>query len=138
MKWNLLLIFILIISFTIFYYEYSFRCDEIINLAYVYIFSGTQCSVHREGLLSIRILSYPKCSKKWKWYSNTFVCLILIDKNTKKKIIHQVPYKFYLFVNRRSYLYVYKIKENIHYQDWIIYFLSNWKCFILLFEVELQ
>ena len=60
MKWNLLLIFILIISFTIFYYEYSFRCDEIINLAYVYIFSGTQCSVHREGLLSIRILSYPK------------------------------------------------------------------------------
>jgi hypothetical protein len=56
----LLLIFILIISFTIFYYEHSFRCDEIINLAYVYIYPGTQCSVHREGLLLNRILSYPK------------------------------------------------------------------------------
>jgi hypothetical protein len=31
-----------------------------INLVYVYIFLGTQCNIHREGLLSNRIHSYPQ------------------------------------------------------------------------------
>ncbi|MGZ5551901.1 MAG: hypothetical protein ACXWE7_14055, partial [Nitrososphaeraceae archaeon] len=37
---------------------------------------------------------------------NTFVSLIIMDKNTEK-IIHQVPYKFYLFADM-SYPYVFK------------------------------
>ena len=37
---------------------------------------------------------------------NTFVSLIIMDKNTKK-IIHQIPYKFYLFADM-SYPYVFK------------------------------
>jgi hypothetical protein len=38
--------------------------------------------------------------------SNTFVSLIIMDKNTQK-IVHQVPYKFYLFADM-SYPYVFK------------------------------
>jgi len=37
---------------------------------------------------------------------NTFVSLIIMDKNTQK-IVHQVPYKFYLFADM-SYPYVFK------------------------------
>jgi hypothetical protein len=115
-----LLLFVLLISFTIFSYEYSFRGDEIINLAYAHIFPGTPNAVfiEKDGY-QIGFLPYPKNPKvnddtllnlnvqeNGNDVGNTFVSLIIMDKNTNK-IVHQVPYKFYSFADM-SYPYVFK------------------------------
>ena len=101
-----LLLFVLLISFTIFSYEHSFRGDEIINLAYAHIFPGTPNAVfiEKDGY-QIGFLPYPK-NPKINDVGNTFVSLIIMDKNTNK-IVHQVPYKFYSFADM-SYPYVFK------------------------------
>ena len=120
-KKYLLLLLVLIISFTIFSYEYSFRGDEIINLAYAHIFPGTPNAVfiEKDGY-QIGFLPYPKNPKvndddtllnlnvqeNGNDVGNTFVSLIIMDKNTNK-IVHQVPYKFYSFADM-SYPYVFK------------------------------
>ena len=116
-----LLLFVVIISFTIFYYEHSFRTDETLNLAYAHIFPGTPNAVfiEKDGY-QIGFLPYPKnpkvnddstllnlnVQKNGNDVGNTFVSLIIMDMNTQK-IIHQVPYKFYLFADM-SYPYVFK------------------------------
>ena len=116
-----LLLFILLISFTIFSYEHSFRGDEIINLAYAHIFPGTPNAVfiEKDGY-QIGFLPYPKNPKvndddtllnlnvqeNGNDVGNTFVSLIIMDKNSNK-IVHQVPYKFYSFADM-SYPYVFK------------------------------
>ena len=116
-----LLLFVLLISFTIFSYEHSFRGDEIINLAYAHIFPGTPNAVfiEKDGF-QIGFLPYPKNPKvndddtllnlnvqeDGNDVGNTFVSLIIMDKNTNK-IVHQVPYKFYSFADM-SYPYVFK------------------------------
>ncbi len=116
-----LLLFVLLISFTIFSYEHSFRSDEIINLAYAHIFPGTPNAVfiEKDGY-QIGFLPYPKNPKvnddatllnlnvqeNGNDVGNTFVSLIIMDKNTNK-IVHQVPYKFYSFADM-SYPYVFK------------------------------
>ena len=112
-KMHFLLLFVLIISFTIFCYEYPFLGDQILNLAYAHIFPGTPNSVfiEKDGY-QIGFLPYPKnpkvnedntllnlnVQKNGNDVDNTFVSLIIMDKNTKK-IVHQVPYKFYLFTD---------------------------------------
>ena len=116
-----LLLFVLLISFTIFSYQHSFRGDEIINLAYAHIFPGTPNAVfiEQDGY-QIGFLPYPKNPKvndddtllnlnvqeNGNDVGNTFVSLIIMDKNTNK-IVHQVPYKFYSFADM-SYPYVFK------------------------------
>ncbi len=116
-----LLLFVVIISFTIFYYEHSFRTDETLNLAYAHIFPGTPNAVfiEKDGY-QIGFLPYPKnpkvnddstllnlnVQKNGNDVGNTFVSLIIMDMNTQK-IVHQVPYKFYLFADM-SYPYVFK------------------------------
>ena len=59
-----LLLFVLLISFTIFSYEHSFRGDKIINLAYAHIFPGTPNAVfiEKDGY-QIGFLPYPKNPK---------------------------------------------------------------------------
>lgn len=120
-KTPFLLFFVLIISFTIFYYVHSFSGDEILNLAYAHIFPGTPNAVfiEKDGY-QIGFLPYPKnpkvndyntllnlnVQKNGNDVGNTFVSLIIMDKNTEK-IVHQVPYKFYLFADM-SYPYVFK------------------------------
>jgi hypothetical protein len=115
-----LLLFVLIISFTIFYYEYSFSY-ETLNLTYAHIFPGTPNAVfiEKDGY-QIGFLPYPKnpkvnddstllnlnVQKNGNDVGNTFVSLIIMDMNTQK-IVHQVPYKFYLFADM-SYPYVFK------------------------------
>ena len=115
-----LLLFVLIISFTIFYYEYSFSY-ETLNLAYAHIFPGTPNAVfiEKDGY-QIGFLPYSKnpkvnddstllnlnVQKNGNDVGNTFVSLIIMDMNTQK-IVHQVPYKFYLFADM-SYPYVFK------------------------------
>ena len=116
-----LLLFVLLISFTIFSYEHSFRGDKIINLAYAHIFPGTPNAVfiEKDGY-QIGFLPYPKNPKvndddtllnlnvqeNGNDVGNTFVSLIIMDKNTNK-IVHQIPYKFYSFADM-SYPYVFK------------------------------
>lgn len=111
-----LLLFVLLISFTIFSYEHSFRGDEIINLAYAHIFPGTPNAVfiEKDGY-QIGFLPYPKnpkindddtllnlnVQKNRSDVGNAFVSLIIMDMNTNK-IVHQVPYKFYLFSDMSS------------------------------------
>ena len=115
-----LLLFVLIIWFTIFYNEYPFH-DKTFNLAYAHIFPGTPNAVfiEKDGY-QIGFLPYPKnpkvnddntllnlnVQKNGNDVGNTFVSLIIIDKNTQK-IVHQFPYKFYLFADM-SYPYVFK------------------------------
>ena len=119
-KTHFLSLFVLIISFTIFYYEYPFSY-ETLNLAYAHIFPGTPNAVfiEKDGY-QIGFLPYPKnpkvnddstllnlnVQKNGNDVGNTFVSLIIMDMNTQK-IIHQVPYKFYLFADM-SYPYVFK------------------------------
>ena len=116
----LLLLFVLILSFTILYYEFPFN-DETLNLAYAHIFPGTPNAVfiEKDGY-QIGFLPYPKnpkvnddntllnlnVQKDGNDVGNTFVSLIIMDKDTNK-IVHQVPYKFYLFADM-SYPYVFK------------------------------
>ena len=116
-----LLLFVLIISFTIIYYEYPFRTDEILNIAYAHIFPGTPNAmfIEKDGY-QIGFLPYPKnpkvnddntllnlnVQKDGIDVGNTFVSLIIMDNNTNK-IVHQVPYKFYLFADM-SYPYIFK------------------------------
>ena len=116
-----LLLFVLLVSFTIISYEHSFRGDEIINLAYAHIFPGTPNAmfIEKDGY-QIGFLPYPKNPKvnddntllnlnvqeDGNDVGNTFVSLIIMDKNTNK-IVHQVPYKFYSFADM-SYPYVFK------------------------------
>ena len=116
----LLLLFGLILSFTILYYEFPFN-DETLNLAYAHIFPGTPNAVfiEKDGY-QIGFLPYPKnpkvnddntllnlnVQKDGNDVGNTFVSLIIMDKDTNK-IVHQVPYKFYLFADM-SYPYVFK------------------------------
>ena len=116
----LLLLFVLILSFTIMYYEFPFN-DETLNLAYAHIFPGTPNAVfiEKDGY-QIGFLPYPKnpkvnddntllnlnVQKDGNDVGNTFVSLIIMDKDTNK-IVHQVPYKFYLFADM-SYPYVFK------------------------------
>jgi hypothetical protein len=119
-KTHFLSLFVLIISFTIFYYEYPFSY-ETLNLAYAHIFPGTPNAVfiEKDGY-QIGFLPYPKnpkvnddstllnlnVQKNGNDVGNTFVSLIIMDMNTQK-IVHQVPYKFYLFADM-SYPYVFK------------------------------
>ena len=114
------LLFVLIISFTIFYYEHSFS-EGTLNLAYAHIFPGTPNAVfiEKDGY-QIGFLPYPKnpkvnddstllnlnVQKNGNDVGNTFVSLIIMDMNTQK-IVHQFPYKFYLFADM-SYPYVFK------------------------------
>lgn len=105
---------------TIFYYGYSLY-DNSNNLAYAHIFRGTPNSafIEKDGY-QIGFLPYPKNPKvnddstllnlnvqqNKNDVSNTYVSLIIMDKNTKK-IVHQVPYKFYEFADI-SYPHVFK------------------------------
>ena len=109
-KHYLLLSTILLI--TISYYGYSLHNNSN-NLAYAHIFPGTPNSefVEKDGY-QIGFLPYPKNPKvnddstllnlnvqqNKNDVSNTYVSLIIMDKNTKK-IVHQVPYKFYVFAD---------------------------------------
>jgi hypothetical protein len=106
---------------TIFYYGHSLHDKPSNNLAYAHIFPGTPNSVfiEKDGY-QIGFLPYPKnpkvndnstllnlnVQKNGNDVSNTYASLILMDKNTKK-IVHQVPYKFYLFADM-SYPYVFE------------------------------
>ena len=62
-KTHFLLLFVLIISFTIFNNEYPFR-DEILNLAYAHIFVGTPNAVfiEKDGY-QIGFLPFPRNPK---------------------------------------------------------------------------
>jgi hypothetical protein len=91
------------------------------NLAFAHIFPGTPNSVfiEKDGY-QIGFLPYPKNPKvndnstllnlnvqqNGNDVSNTYVSLIIMDKNTNR-IVHQEPYKFYLFADM-SYPYVFK------------------------------
>lgn len=104
----------------LFYYGY-FLQDNSNNLAYAHIFPGTPNSVfvEKDGY-QIGFLPYPKNPKvndnstllnlnvqqNGNDVSNTYVSLIIMDKDTKR-IVHQVPYKFYLFADM-SYPYIFK------------------------------
>ena len=106
---------------TVFYYGYSLYDNPSNNLAYAHIFPGTPNSVflEKDGY-QIGFLPYPKnpkvnddstllnlnVQKNRNDVSNTYVSLIIMDKNANK-IVHQVPYKFYLFADM-SYPYVFK------------------------------
>jgi hypothetical protein len=106
---------------TILYYGYSLYDNPSNHLAYAHIFPGTPNSVfiEKDGY-QIGFLPYPKnpkvnddstllnlnVQKNRNDVSNTYVSLIIMDKNTNK-IVHQVPYKFYLFADM-SYPYVFK------------------------------
>jgi len=118
---HFLLLFVLIIWFTIFSNEHYFLGNQTLNLAYAHIFPGTPNAVfiEKDGY-QIGFLPYPKnpkvnddntllnlnVQKNGNDVGNTFVSLIIMDKNTQK-IVHQVPYKFYLFADM-SYPYVFK------------------------------
>lgn len=106
---------------TVFYYGYSLHDNPSNNLAYAHIFPGTPNSVFiKKDGYQIGFLPYPKnpnvnddntllnlnIQKNGNDISNTYVSLIIMDKNTKK-IVHQVPYKFFLFADM-SYPYVFK------------------------------
>ena len=104
----------------LFHLEYSLQNNSN-NLAYAHIFPGTPNSefVKKDGY-QIGFLPYPKnplindnstllnlnVQQNGNDVSNTYVSLIIMDKNTKK-IVHQVPYKFYLFADM-SYPYIFK------------------------------
>jgi hypothetical protein len=106
---------------TALYYGYSLYDNLPNNLAYAHIFPGTPNSVfiEKDGY-QIGFLPYPKnpkvnddstllnlnVQKNGNDVSNTYVSLIIMDKNIKK-IVYQVPYKFYLFADM-SYPYVFK------------------------------
>lgn len=55
-----MLLLVLIISFTIFSYEHFFVVMKLLIYHMLIFFHGTQSRVHRKGLLSNRIHSYPK------------------------------------------------------------------------------
>jgi hypothetical protein len=92
---------------TILYYGYSLSYN-FINLAYAHIFPGTPNGVfiEKDGY-QIGFLPYPKnpnvndnstilnlnVQQNGNDVSNTFVSLIIMDKNTKK-IVNQVPTNF--------------------------------------------
>ena len=104
----------------LFDYEYSLQNNSY-NLAYTHIFPGTPNSefVKKDGY-QIGFLPYPKnpiinnnstllnfnVQQNGNDVSNTYVSLIIMDKNTKK-IVYQVPYKFYVFADM-SYPYMFK------------------------------
>ena len=119
-KTHFILLLVLIISFTLFSYTYPYR-DEILNLAYAHIFPKTPNAVFIENDgYQIGFLPYPKnpkindddtllnlnVQKNRSDVGNAFVSLIIMDMNTNK-IVHQVPYKFYLFADMNS-LYVFQ------------------------------
>jgi hypothetical protein len=116
-KYFLLLLTPILLIIMIFYSESSIYN----NLAYAHIFPGTPNSVfvEKDGY-QIGFLPYPKNPKvndnstllnlnvqqNGNDVSNTYASLIITDKITKK-IVHQIPYKFYLFADM-SYSYVFK------------------------------
>ena len=63
-KTHFLLLFVLIILLTIFFYEHSFLGGQTINLAYAHIFPGTPNAVfiEKDGY-QIGFLPYPKNPK---------------------------------------------------------------------------
>ena len=106
----------------IFYYGYSLTNNNIFNhlLAYAHILPGTPNAlfIEKDGY-QIGFLSYPNNPKVNAFtllnlnvqqngtdVGNTYGSLIIMDKNTKK-IVHQVPYKFYVFADM-SYPYIFK------------------------------
>ena len=119
-KKYILLPLIPIILIVLFYYAYDVQ-DNFNNLAYAHIFPGTPNSVfiEKDGY-QIGFLPYPKNPKvnddstllnlnvqqNGNDVSNTYVSLIITNKNTKK-IVHQVPYRFYLFADM-GYPYVFR------------------------------
>ena len=110
------------------YYRYSLYDNPSNNLAYAHIFPRTPnlVFIEKDGY-QIGFLPYPKnpnvnddntllnlnIQKNGSDISNTYVSLIIMEKNTKK-IVYQAPYKFYLFADM-SYPYVLKMKVNIRY-----------------------
>jgi len=90
-------------------------------LAYAHIYPGTPNSlfIEKDGY-QIEFLPYPKnpkvddnstllnfnVQKEGIDVANIFASLIIMDKDTRK-IVHQIPYQFYLFADM-SYLYVFK------------------------------
>jgi len=90
-------------------------------LAYAHIYPGTPNSlfIEKDGY-QIGFLPYPKnpkvddnstllnfnVQKEGIDVANIFASLIIMDKDTRK-IVHQIPYQFYLFADM-SYLYVFK------------------------------
>ena len=119
-KYFFLLTLVPILVMILFDYEYSLQKNSY-NLAYAHIFPGTPNSefVKKDGY-QIGFLPYPKnpiinnnstllnfnVQQNGNDVSNTYVSLIIMDKNTKK-IVYQVPYKFYVFADM-SYPYMFK------------------------------
>jgi hypothetical protein len=111
----------ILLIITVLYYGYSLYDNPSNHLIYAHIFPGTPNSIfiEKDGY-QIGFLPYPKnpkvnddstllnlnVQKNGNDVSNTYASLIIMDKNTKK-IVHQVPYKFYLFADM-SYPYVFK------------------------------
>jgi hypothetical protein len=109
---HFLLLFILIIWFTIFSNEYPFH-EKTLNLAYAHIFSGTPNSVFKEkDGYRIAFLPYPaipkigdnntllnfNVQKDGNDVTNIFISLIIMNKESNK-IVHQFPYKFHEFAD---------------------------------------
>jgi hypothetical protein len=101
---------------TIFYYGNSLQDNKLFSqlLAYAHIFPGTPNAlfIENDGY-QIGILSYPTNPKVNDFtllnlnvqqngtdVSNTYTSLIITDKNTKR-IVHQEPYRYYLFADMR-------------------------------------
>ena len=90
-------------------------------MAYAHIYPGTPNSlfIEKDGY-QIGFLPYPKnpkvddnstllnfnVQKEGIDVANIFASLIIMDKDTRK-IVHQIPYQFYLFADM-SYMYVFK------------------------------
>src|SRR5215204_964254 len=109
---HFLLLFVLIIWFTIFSNEYPFH-EKTLNLAYAHIFSGTPNSVFKEkDGYRIAFLPYPaipkigdnntllnfNVQKDGNDVTNIFISLIIMNKESNK-IVHQFPYKFHEFAD---------------------------------------
>jgi hypothetical protein len=109
---HFLLLFVLIIWFTIFSNEYPFH-EKTLNLAYAHIFSGTPNSVFKEkDGYRIAFLPYPaipkigdnntllnfNVQKDGNDVTNIFISLIIMNKESNK-IVHQLPYKFHEFAD---------------------------------------
>ena len=118
-KYFLLLVItslLITICYSTYYFLTSFN-----HLAYAHIYPGTPNSVfiEKDGY-QMGFLPYPKnpkvndnstllnfnVQKDGNDVANTFASLIIMDKDTRK-IVHQIPYQFYLFADM-SYLYVFK------------------------------
>jgi hypothetical protein len=100
----------------IFYYGYSLTDHNLFNhlLAYAHILPGTPNAlfIEKDGY-QIGFLPYPNNPKANDFtllnlnvqqngtdVDNTYASLIIMDKN-KKEIVHQTPYRYYLFADMR-------------------------------------